>query len=44
MTAASVLGIFFVPVLFVVIERLANKKEKEAAEILSPADPIGELR
>jgi hypothetical protein len=27
MSAASVLGIFFVPVLFVVVERIAGKKK-----------------
>ena len=32
MSAASIIGIFFVPVLFVVVERLARKKPKVAAE------------
>jgi HAE1 family hydrophobic/amphiphilic exporter-1 len=32
MGAASIIGIFFVPVLFVVVERLASKKPKVAAE------------
>ncbi len=31
MSAASIIGIFFVPVLFVVVERLASKKPKVAA-------------
>jgi hypothetical protein len=30
MSAASILGIFFVPVLFVVIERIAKKKPQVA--------------
>jgi HAE1 family hydrophobic/amphiphilic exporter-1 len=32
MSAASIIGIFFVPVLFVVVERFAGKKPKVAAE------------
>jgi hydrophobic/amphiphilic exporter-1 (mainly G- bacteria), HAE1 family len=32
MGAASALGIFFVPVLFVVVERIAGKKPKPAVE------------
>jgi len=33
MTTATVLGVFFVPVLYVVVERLAGKEKKEALEI-----------
>jgi HAE1 family hydrophobic/amphiphilic exporter-1 len=33
MSAASVLGIFLVPVLFVVVERIAGKKKKEAVGV-----------
>jgi HAE1 family hydrophobic/amphiphilic exporter-1 len=33
MTAASILGIFLVPVLFVVVERIAGKKKKETVEV-----------
>jgi HAE1 family hydrophobic/amphiphilic exporter-1 len=33
MTAATVLGVFLVPVLYVVVERIAGKEKKEAAEI-----------
>jgi HAE1 family hydrophobic/amphiphilic exporter-1 len=33
MTAASVLGIFFVPVLFVIVERIAKKKPKPTVEV-----------
>jgi len=33
MSAASVLGIFLVPVLFVVVERMAGKEKKEAATV-----------
>lgn len=33
MGAASILGIFLVPVLFVVVERVAGKKKKETAEV-----------
>jgi hypothetical protein len=33
MSAASVLGIFFVPVLFVIVERIAKKKPKPAVEV-----------
>jgi hypothetical protein len=33
MGAASVLGIFLVPVLFVVVERIAGKKKKEAVGV-----------
>jgi len=32
MGAASILGIFFVPVLFVLVERIAKKKPKVVAE------------
>ena len=41
MTAASVLGIFLVPVLFVVVERIAMKKKKETVELLRPAEAEG---
>ncbi|MGB7436124.1 MAG: efflux RND transporter permease subunit, partial [Candidatus Acidiferrum sp.] len=37
MGAASVLGIFLVPVLFVVVERVAGKKKTEPAKAPSPA-------
>ena len=37
MGAASILGIFLVPVLFVVVERIAGKKKKEAVTVPSPA-------
>src|SRR5262245_47795143 len=37
MSAASVLGIFFVPVLFVIVERIAKKKPSPAAEVGAPA-------
>ena len=33
MSAASALGIFFVPVLFVIVERIAKKKPKPAIEV-----------
>jgi hypothetical protein len=33
MTAATVLGVFLVPVLYVVVERIAGKEKKEAAGI-----------
>lgn len=33
MLAASILGIFLVPVLFVVVERIAGKEKKEAAKV-----------
>jgi HAE1 family hydrophobic/amphiphilic exporter-1 len=33
MTAATVLGVFLVPVLYVVVERIAGKEKKEAAAI-----------
>ena len=33
MSAATVLGIFFVPVLFVIVERIAKKKPKPAIEV-----------
>jgi hydrophobic/amphiphilic exporter-1 (mainly G- bacteria), HAE1 family len=33
MSAATILGVFFVPVLFVVVERIAKKKPKPAMEV-----------
>jgi hydrophobic/amphiphilic exporter-1 (mainly G- bacteria), HAE1 family len=42
MTAASVLGIFLVPVLFVVIERVAGKEKKEVVKVPGPAALQGE--
>jgi HAE1 family hydrophobic/amphiphilic exporter-1 len=33
MSAATILGVFFVPVLFVVVERIAKKKPKPAIEV-----------
>jgi hydrophobic/amphiphilic exporter-1 (mainly G- bacteria), HAE1 family len=41
MTAASVLGVFIIPVLFVVVERIAMKKKKEPVELLRPAEAEG---
>ena len=41
MTAASVLGVFLIPVLFVVVERIAMKKKKETVELLRPAEAEG---
>lgn len=41
MTAASVLGVFLIPVLFVVVERIAIKKKKETVELLRPAEAEG---
>jgi HAE1 family hydrophobic/amphiphilic exporter-1 len=37
MGAASILGIFLVPVLFVVVERMAGKKKKETVAVPGPA-------
>jgi HAE1 family hydrophobic/amphiphilic exporter-1 len=37
MITATVLGVFLVPVLYVVVERLANRKPKEIVEVLRPA-------
>jgi hydrophobic/amphiphilic exporter-1 (mainly G- bacteria), HAE1 family len=37
MTAATVLGVFLVPVLYVVVERLAGKEEKAVADVPSSA-------
>jgi len=37
MSAASVLGIFFVPVLFVVVERIVRKERKEGVGVPGPA-------
>jgi HAE1 family hydrophobic/amphiphilic exporter-1 len=37
MTAASVMGIFFVPVLFVLVERIANRKKSQAAVVQATA-------
>jgi HAE1 family hydrophobic/amphiphilic exporter-1 len=42
MAAATVLGIFLVPVLFVVVERLATKKEKQTVNQFRPAALEGE--
>lgn len=36
MTAATVLGVFLVPTLFVMIERLAGKKSSETVEVVTP--------
>jgi multidrug efflux pump len=33
MTAATVLGVFLVPVLYVVVERIAGKEKKETVDI-----------
>jgi hypothetical protein len=33
MTAATVLGVFLVPVLYVVVERIAGKEKKAAVDI-----------
>jgi hypothetical protein len=41
MAAASILGIFLVPVLYVVIERLAGKGTKHTFEVLRPAELEG---
>jgi HAE1 family hydrophobic/amphiphilic exporter-1 len=41
MAAASILGIFLVPVLYVVIERLAGKGTKQTFEVLRPAELEG---
>jgi HAE1 family hydrophobic/amphiphilic exporter-1 len=42
MSAASVLGIFFVPVLFVIVERIANKKPQAAVvQATAPASEGG---
>jgi HAE1 family hydrophobic/amphiphilic exporter-1 len=41
MTTATVLGIFFVPVLFVLVERIAGKESKKAVEVPSPAELEG---
>lgn len=37
MSAATVLGVFFVPVLFVIVERIAKKKPRVAVEQRTPA-------
>jgi multidrug efflux pump len=37
MSAATILGVFFVPVLFVVVERLVGKKKKQTAAVPGPA-------
>ena len=41
MTVATFLGIFLVPVLYVVIERLTKKKPKETVEVLRPVELEG---
>jgi hypothetical protein len=41
MTVATVLGIFLVPVLFVLVERLSKKKAKVTVEVLRPAEMEG---
>ena len=41
MTAASVLGVFIIPVLFVVVERVAMKKKRDTVELLRPAEAEG---
>jgi HAE1 family hydrophobic/amphiphilic exporter-1 len=38
MTVATVLGIFLVPVLYVVVGRLAQRKPKEAVKVLRPVE------
>jgi hypothetical protein len=37
MSAATVIGVFLVPVLFVVVERLGKKKATVAAPVEAPA-------
>ena len=39
MLAATVFGIFLIPSLFVVVERLSSRKSKHAAEAVAPAAP-----
>jgi HAE1 family hydrophobic/amphiphilic exporter-1 len=41
MTVATVLGIFLVPVLFVLVERLSKKKAKGTVEMLRPVEMEG---
>jgi hypothetical protein len=36
MLAATILGVFLVPVLYVVIERIAGKEKKEAVKVPGP--------
>jgi hypothetical protein len=36
MGAATVLGVFIVPVLFVLVERLSEKKKKETVGVTAP--------
>jgi HAE1 family hydrophobic/amphiphilic exporter-1 len=41
MTAATVLGVFLVPVLYVVVERIAGKEKKAAEDIRGSAALAG---
>jgi len=44
MTAATILGVFLVPVLYVVVERIAGKEKKEAVGIPRTAGTRGRTR
>jgi HAE1 family hydrophobic/amphiphilic exporter-1 len=44
MLAATVLGVFLVPVLFVLVERLGKKKKKVVAPVTTPAEAPAEGR